>query len=187
MFHLCRKTECLVHAKQIQVCEMRCCPAWRGQRDRGFLLQQLAALVRQPPRANPGPERLQRTGEEIWCRSVSQKCPAFPRKRKFIEAASPRPERWGHCGYACPGGVANPGRLTQKRRHLGRRSCEIRLGGQGQNRTADTRIFSPRINKLCYFLVLRTVTIFLHFTSVPTCSPNLPPNQSGLFRWRRVE
>ena len=150
MFHLRRKTECLVHAKQIQVCEMRCCPAWRGQRDRGFLLQQLAALVRQPPRANPGPERLQRTGEEIWCRSVSQKCPAFPRKRKFIEAASPRPERWGHCGYACPGGVANPGRLTQKRRHVGRRSCEIRLGGQGQNRTADTRIFSPLLYRLSY-------------------------------------
>jgi hypothetical protein len=48
-------------------------------------------------------------------------------------------------------------------------------GGQGQNRTADTRIFSPLLYQLSYLAVLRCHTCAHAFPGAPSGKPNILP------------
>ena len=63
----------------------------------------------------------------------------------------------------------------------------LKNGGQGQNRTVDTRIFNPRHCHIPPWPRERKVTGFPDFTSLPPRPPNPPPNQTGLFGLARVE
>src|SRR5581483_5045448 len=57
------------------------------------------------------------------------------------------PSGWGTASVRCPGPVGGPAGYG---RWEGRRWRSGYAGAQGQNRTADTRIFSPLLYRLSY-------------------------------------
>ena len=85
-----------------------------------------------------------------------------------------------------PASIPSPPKSKGPASHKTSRAFGV-TGGQGQNRTVDTRIFNPRHCHIPPWPRERKVTGFLHFSSLPTCPPNLLPNLIGPFALARVE